>query len=252
MKQLPNISTLANLFCGCMALVFILQAPDFTAIYGGQTYLVTAPEPLVWGSVLIALAAVFDFMDGLAARILHVKSPLGKDLDSLSDVVSFGVAPGMILFQLLKFSWLSQPGAINTSIIWLLPALLVPCFCALRLARFNQQPPSDYFTGVPAPAAGLLVASLPLILWKDSLHLTALLTNTWVLYGIIALDCYLMVSRLRMLSLKFKSASLTGNLPRYLLIAATLAGIFCIGYATAPAVFILYIILSLAFKPLAT
>ncbi|HUX84786.1 MAG TPA: CDP-alcohol phosphatidyltransferase family protein [Chitinophagaceae bacterium] len=251
MKQLPNLLTLGNLCCGCIALVCILQAPDFTTLYNGQSYIVTAPEPLAWGGFWIAMAAVFDFLDGLAARVLGAHSPLGKDLDSLSDLVSFGVAPGMILYQLLKISFISHSGAINTSVAGLLPALLVPSFCAVRLARFNQAGSGkDYFSGIPAPAAGLLVASFPLILLRDDLHLSPALGNFWILYAIIAVDCYFMVCRLPMISLKFRDLKWSGNQPRYFLIAGAIAGILLLGFAAVPAVYIFYIILSLIFKPL--
>ncbi len=251
MKQLPNLLTLGNLCCGCIALVCILQAPDFTTLYNGQNYIVTAPEPLAWGGFWILVAAVFDFLDGLAARFLKAHSPMGRDLDSLADLVSFGVAPGMILYQMLKISLISQSGAINSSVAGLFPALLVPCCCAFRLARFNQGGAGkDYFSGIPAPAAGLLIASLPFILLRDNFHLSQVLGNCWILYAIIAVDCFFMVSRLPLLSLKFTSFSWSPNRGRYLLVCGTIAAILALGFVAAPAVYIFYIILSLIFKPL--
>ncbi|HVB02998.1 MAG TPA: CDP-alcohol phosphatidyltransferase family protein [Chitinophagaceae bacterium] len=249
MKHTANILTLGNLFCGVLAIIFILQTPDYLTAYNGQDYIVTAPEPIGWASVLIGLAALLDFLDGLAARILKLHSPLGKQLDSLADIVSFGVAPGLILYHLLRSAWMQYPGALDVSMIWLLPALLLPCFAALRLARFNIDPEQQqHFIGVPTPAVGLLIASFPLILLKDRFHLESWFGNPWFLYVIIFLLCYLMVSPLRMLSLKFSGFGLTRNLPRYLLILSVILGIPWLGYGVVPAVFILYIILSLAFK----
>lgn len=249
MKRIPDILTLGNLFCGALAIICVLQSPQYMAVFNGQDYIVTNPEPIAWASVLIGMAAVFDFLDGLAARALKAQSPLGLQLDSLADVVSFGVAPGMIVYQLLRSAYLQQPGAMEVSLVWLSPALLIPCFAAYRLAKFNTDlTQQQSFLGVPTPAVGLVVASFPLILLKDQFHLSAWFANTWVIYGIILILCYLMVAHFRMLNLKFKGFGIKNNLPRYLLIGATLIGIPLLGYTVVPVVFVLYIILSLAFK----
>src|SRR5690606_20433499 len=143
---------------------------------------------------------------------------MGKQLDSLADVVSFGVAPGMIMYQMLRMSFLREEGGIDTSMVFLLPALLLPCAAAYRLARFNIDPTqSDDFKGVPAPAAGLVVASFPLILFYDYFEINSLLLNKWVIYVLILLISWLMVSSLRMMGLKFRNPGLRNNLPQVLL-----------------------------------
>jgi CDP-diacylglycerol--serine O-phosphatidyltransferase len=249
MKQIPNIFTLANLFCGALAIIFTLQSPGYIAVYNGQDYMITAPEPLYWSSLLIAIAAVIDFLDGFVARLMKAESPIGRELDSLADVVTFGVAPGMIMYQLLRAAYMQLPDAIDVSMINLSVALLIPCFGAYRLARFNiDTTPRETFTGLPIPAAGLLVASFPMILLYDPFHLTPYLQNIWILYFIILLLCYLMVSRLPMLNLKFKNLRWKENRERFLLVILVIAAIPLLRYAAVPFAFVVYILLSLLTK----
>src|SRR3712207_2952421 len=114
------------------------------------------PEKIYWASVFIGIAAAIDFLDGLVARILHVSSDMGKQLDSLADLVSFGVAPGMIVYQFLRLSYAQQENGLDVSALWLLPAFIIPCAGAYRLGRFNLDTEQSYgFKGVPIPAAGL-------------------------------------------------------------------------------------------------
>jgi CDP-diacylglycerol---serine O-phosphatidyltransferase len=186
----------------------------------------------------------------LVARLFKATSPLGKELDSLADVVSFGVAPGMILYQLLRLSWAAQANGLDVSVGWLLPALLIPCAAAYRLARFNIDDTQQYgFKGVPTPAAGLLIASLPLISWYTNSRLVeAALLNKWVLYGLILVVGYLMISNLPLMALKFNNSSMRSNMPALiLLVLAIIAAIF-LHWLAVPVVFVFYIIVSLAFK----
>lgn len=253
MKQIPNILTLSNLFCGALAIVFILHAPEYIAEFNGVEYTVTNPEPVYWASALVVIAAVIDFFDGFVARLLKVASPLGKELDSLADVVSFGVVPGMILFRLLRSAYLQMPDVFDVSYINLAPALLVPCFAAYRLAVFNLDTrQSEHFIGVPTPAVGFLVASFPLIMLYNPFGLAHWLENVWVLYAIIFLLCYLMVSSIPMISLKLKNFSVKDNWTRFLLVALALGSIPVLGYAAVPFVFICYVLLSLAVPPKST
>ena len=166
MKHIPNLFTLLNLFFGCIAVIFTLQN-GITIMYNadGAQY-VGIPEKMGIAALFIGLAGLIDFLDGLVARIFKATSPIGKQLDSLADVVSFGVAPGMILYQFLRMSFARQENGLDISPVWFLPALLFPCAAAFRLARFNVDDTQRYgFKGVPVPAAGILVASLPLIYW---------------------------------------------------------------------------------------
>lgn len=246
MKQLPNILSLGNLFCGVLAIIWILQSPNYIAGFNGQDYLVTAPEPIYWSCWLIAVAALIDFLDGFVARWLQAQSSLGRELDSLADVVSFGVAPGMILYQLLRTAYFQDPDAIEISMLKVAPALLVPCFAAYRLAKFNtDERQNENFIGVPTPAIALLVASFPLIVLHDTLHLAYWLQQVWVLYVIIGALCYAMIANLPLLSLKFKNLQFRNNWPRYALILLTALGLPFLKFAVVPFAFILYIVLSL-------
>lgn len=253
MKQVPNILTLANLFCGALAVIFILHAPEYIATFNGADYMVTNPAPVYWASGLVVLAGVFDFFDGMVARLLKVQSPMGKELDSLADVVSFGVVPGMVLFRLLRSAYMQTPDVFDVSYFNLAPALLVPCFAAYRLAKFNLDTrQAEHFIGVPTPAVGLLVASFPLIMLFNPFNLAHYFENVYVLYFIIGLLCYLMVSSIPMISLKFKNFSLKDNWPRFLLIALTIGSIPVLGFAAVPFVFVAYVVLSVVKPPKAT
>src|SRR5580658_6317297 len=206
MKNIPNFFTLLNLVFGCIAVILILQN-GITIMYNadGQQYIGT-PEKVAVASLFIGLAALVDFLDGLVARLFKAVSPMGKQLDSLADVVSFGVAPGMILYQFLRMSFGRQEDGLDVSVGWLLPALFIPCAAAYRLAKFNIDETQAYgFKGVPAPAAGLLIASLPLIAWyTTSPTVAAALQNKWVLYGLILLVAWLMTSKLPLMAMKFQ------------------------------------------------
>ncbi|PSL50164.1 CDP-diacylglycerol--serine O-phosphatidyltransferase [Chitinophaga niastensis] len=250
MRQVPNIITLCNLFCGALAIICILHAPEYHAEFNGTDYTVVSPEPVYWASALVVLAGIFDFFDGLAARLLRVQSPMGKELDSLADMVTFGVVPGMMLYRLLRSAYFQQPDVFDVSIVNLAPALLVPCFAAYRLAKFNLDiRQSENFIGVPTPAVALLVASFPLIVLFNPFNLAHWFQNIWVLYVIIAVLCYLMVAEIPMISLKFKNKSLADNWTRFLLIILTLVGIPLLKFATVPLIFICYVILSIVVPP---
>ena len=252
MKIIPNLFTLLNLFFGCLAVILILQN-GITALDnpdGSGLQFIGMPEKTELASIFIGLAALVDFLDGLVARLFKATSPMGKELDSLADVVSFGVAPGMILYQLLRLSWAAQANGLDVSVGWLLPALLIPCAAAYRLARFNIDDTQQYgFKGVPTPAAGLLIASLPLISWYTNSRLveTALL-NKWVLYGLILVVAYLMISNLPLMAIKFNNSSVAEQYAEdHLVVLAIIAAIF-LRWLAVPVVFVFYIIVSLAFK----
>ncbi len=250
MKQIPNIFTLLNLVFGCIAIIFILQN-GITIQYDGQgAQYIDIPEKIAYASLFIGIAALVDFLDGFVARLFNASSEMGKQLDSLADVVSFGVAPSMILYQFLRMSFASEENGIDVSMLWLWPALLVAAAGAYRLARFNIDNSQQYgFKGVPIPAAGLLIASLPLIYWHSgNAEVISLLTNKWVLYGIIVLVSWLMISKLPLMALKFNDKTLKGNLPKIILLVFSLIAIVLLQWIAVPVIFIGYIILSLIFK----
>ena len=254
MKQIPNIFTLLNLVFGCLAIVMILQTGESILVldnFGNST--VFLPEKLWAGSLFIFAAAVIDFLDGFLARLMKAHSAMGAQLDSLSDVVSFGVAPGMILYQLLRMSYAQDVNGLDVSIIALLPAFVFTVAVAWRLAKFNLiTTPSASFVGVPSPAAGLLIASFPLIIHFSQLSagpllppaIATLFINKWLLYGVILVLSYLMLSRFSFISLKFKSFGFKENAPQYILLLLSLIAIIVLRWAAAPVIFILYLIVS--------
>ena len=189
LAAIPNMFTLLNLFFGCIAIVFALQT-ESVIIYVNDQFesSFNIPEKLTWAAFCIGLAAIIDFLDGFVARALHATSAFGKQLDSLSDIVSFGVAPAAIIYQLLRLSFAREENGLEASILWLLPAFIVSCAAAWRLAKFNLDETESYnFRGVPTPAVGLLIASFPLILHYNAalFDIGNILVNKWVLYGII-------------------------------------------------------------------
>lgn len=254
MKQIPNILTLLNLVFGCLAILSILQPGlTYTTDETGNS-LVILPEQMYWASVFIGCAAVIDFLDGFVARLFKASSSLGAQLDSLSDVVSFGVAPGFIVYMFLRYSFSQMPDGLNINTAWLLPAFLIPCAGAYRLGRFNIDTEQSYgFKGVPIPAAGLLVASFPLIyFYTDNTFISALFLNQWFWYAVIIIVSYLMISTLPMLALKFKNASLQSFLPFIIIAVIAIITAFFAGWLAVPVAFIGYVILSLIFKPSTT
>jgi CDP-diacylglycerol--serine O-phosphatidyltransferase len=250
MKHIPNLFTLLNLVFGCLAIICILQN-GITIQYneqGGQY--IAIPERIWLASLFIAIAAVIDFLDGFVARMFKASSEMGKQLDSLADVVTFGVAPAMIFYQFLRLSFAGQENGIDVSTIWLAPAFIFAAAGAYRLARFNIDTSQQYgFKGVPIPAAGLLVASLPLIYWfSGSDTVISLLLNKWFLYALILVLSWLMVSKLPLMALKFKDFTLKNNLPKIILLAIAVVSAVLFQWLAVPVVFIAYIILSLLYK----
>ena len=250
MKHIPNLFTLLNLFFGCIAIICILQN-GITIMYGDDgAQFIGIPERIWLAPLFIFLSAVADFFDGFLARLLKQNSPLGAQLDSLADVVSFGVAPGMIIYQLLRMSFMRQQDGTDISMIWLLPALILPCAAAYRLAVFNLDSSQSHgFKGTPVPAVGLTVASFPLIYWtKNSDWILDILLNKWVLYAVIILLSYGMISRAPMLSMKFSGKQDPQWLPRIILIILTAMAAIFLHWLAVPVAFLFYIIVSLAFK----
>ena len=256
MKNIPNFFTLLNLIFGCIAIVYILQVGQSIVILNDQTgaYDPYFPEKMAWGSFFIFLAAIVDFLDGFVARVFKASSKMGEQLDSLSDLVSFGVAPGMILYQLLRLSFAREENGLNVGFMALLPAFIFTAAAAWRLAKFNiSTVQSNSFKGVPTPAAGLLIASFPLIIWYEYFGMQQLFINKWFLYGVIVIISYLMVSPLRLMALKFTDFSVRNNTGRFALIALSAIVIIVLGlmrtiWLAWPIIFILYIMLSLFYK----
>lgn len=230
-KHLPNFITVLNLLSGCMALLAVFN------------------DNLVQASWWIILAAVFDLFDGLIARLFNTVSDIGKQLDSLADVVSFGVAPGFILFSMINTATaLVSPGYGELNLLSY-AAFLIPVFAAIRLAKFNIDTDQSYnFKGLPTPAVALFILSLPLIMKCDLVvipWLNSMIANPWVLAGLAVVLSALMVSPLPLFSLKFRSIYWKHNRARFILIVFSLILFFSIRFASVPFIILLYIILSL-------
>jgi len=223
-KHLPNAITCANLFSGCIGIVFAFKGELIAASYA------------------IFLSAIFDFFDGLASRVLNSFSGIGKDLDSLADIVSFGVLPAVIMYQLFL-----QAHQINEVSTWLnFIAFLIPVFSALRLAKFNVDTrQAENFIGVPTPANAILIASFPMILQHHNRLYTPYLLNPYVLSCFTIIMCMLLVVELPMMSLKFKNKDLHKNIYRYLLLLFSAILILFFKFAAVPVVILIYIILSI-------
>ena len=220
---MPNAITCANLFSGCVGIVLAFKGE------------------LIGASYAIFLSAIFDFFDGLASRVLQSFSGIGKDLDSLADMVSFGVLPAVIMYQL--FLHAHQIAGVSQ---WLnFVAFLIPVFSALRLAKFNVDTrQSENFIGVPTPANAILIASFPMILNHHNRFYTPYLANPYVLTAFIIVMCTLLVAELPMMSLKFKSKDLHQNIYRYLLLLFSAILILFFKFAAVPMVIFIYVVLS--------
>ncbi len=264
-KKIPNFLTLVNLLLGCMALVFLFydhielrlatsNGMSERAYFDGKVVLSSLYlGKMHMAALLIFFAVLVDFLDGFAARLLNARSEIGKELDSLSDVVSFGVLPGMVLFQLLAVSFFDSPFAFEIGIFAFMPGFLFTLAAAYRLARFNVVHPEAHFSGLPVPAAALAVMSLPLALFFDEMHISRWLFNPWLLYAFTLLLSWLMISRLTLLNLKFVKGS-KDNRPRkiLLLLAALLwlGGFFFLHiiFLSIPVIVLIYILFSLTVK----
>jgi CDP-diacylglycerol--serine O-phosphatidyltransferase len=249
-KHIANIFTLLNLFFGCIAIVLALQT-DNISIYTNDEFLSTfnIPENISLAALFLFMAAVVDFLDGFVARMLKTTSDLGKQLDSLSDVVSFGVAPGAILFQLLRLSYMREENGLDVSFLLLLPAFIFSLAAAFRLAVFNlDASQTKSFKGLPTPAAGLFVASLPLILHNNPVfpEVSNLLINKYFLYSTIIVLSTLMVSRISLMALKFDDYSFNANKWKYILLIVSCILVLFLQWLAVPLILICYIILSLA------
>lgn len=252
---IPNLFTLLNLIFGCIAIILILQTgQSIIALDETGATEVIFPEKIWQGALFIFGAAVIDFLDGFIARLFKSTSKMGEQLDSLSDLVSFGVAPGMILYQLLRMSYAQEENGLEVSMIVLLPAFIFTAAAAWRLAKFNISTEQSYgFKGVPTPAAGLLIASFPLIIWYEYFGIQQLFINKWFLYGVILSMSYLMVSNLPLMGMKFRDFTFRNNKGRFILAGLSLIAVIVVAlmkmmWLAWPVIFVLYIILSLIYK----
>jgi CDP-diacylglycerol--serine O-phosphatidyltransferase len=236
-SHITNLITSLNIVSGVLATIFAIDGH------------------LIWAGVFISAAAIFDFLDGFMARLLNAYSEVGKQMDSLGDVVSFGVAPGAILFTLLEFSLFGENQPIyEIEANWyqwmiLFSAFLVPVFGAIRLARFNANPVDEpFFRGLPIPANGLLWAALGLMLEMPEYHDVLEIiysTKNLVVMGIFMSG--MMVINMPMFTLKPKSLGLGENWYRYLFLAVSLVLLIAFSFYGIALIIFLYILLNVVF-----
>ncbi len=233
-KHIPNALTCANLLCGIFGILYVLKAP-----LDGTQNLVTA-------SYLLLLALVFDWLDGFVARLLHVTSAIGKELDSLADMVTFGVLPAFIMLHLIEQSCLS--GFCTKGIFGFYKpylAFLLAIFSALRLANFNVDTrQSTTFIGVPTPANGMVIASLPLILYYHPQY-SNLILSPMVLYVYTISMSYLLVAEFPLFALKFKEFSWKFNQVKYLFVIVSLLMLIFLKFLAIPLIVFFYIFISM-------
>ncbi|WP_426668182.1 CDP-diacylglycerol--serine O-phosphatidyltransferase [Mucilaginibacter sp. McL0603] len=222
-KHVPNAITCANLFSGCIGIVFAFQ------------------ENLIFAAYALFLAAIFDFFDGFASRVLQSFSGIGKDLDSLADMVSFGVLPAAILYEL----FLQTPQIPHVS-PWLnFIAFLIAVFSMLRLAKFNNDTrQAESFIGLPTPANAILIASFPFIL-EYHYSYSQYILNPYGLAVFVVVMCTLLVAEIPMMSLKFKNSDFNKNIYRYLLLLFSAILILFFKFAAVPVIIVMYITLSI-------
>lgn len=225
-NSIPNTITCLNLLSGAMACIFAFHYNElFGSLQGYQ-----------WAFICIGAAAVFDFCDGASARLLHAYSDLGKELDSLSDLVSFGLAPSLILFNTINLFNTGDPAEISP---WAFIALFIPAMGALRLAKFNiDTRQTNSFIGLPIPACAIFWIGL--VGW---LHRTEAFNN-YVVSIIIVLMALMMVSGVRMFSLKFKNFNIKENFKRYMLLLAAVLFVITDGVSGLAWTIIFYILVS--------
>ena len=241
-RQIPNIVTALNLLSGCVAVLFAVN-----------THYVGA-------ALFVFLGIFFDFFDGLLARKLHVQSALGVQLDSLADVITSGLVPGIVMYGLINEAL--GGGTIFTvqdqwsqSMVWndvnIRPLALLGFFItaasAYRLGKFNlDEEQQSYFKGLPTPANTILILSLPLILeFQYTITVSYLFTNPWFLVGVTFLSCYLLNANIKLFALKFKTWAFGPNMMRYLFLLACIILIVVFKFIAIPIIILLYVLVSL-------
>jgi CDP-diacylglycerol--serine O-phosphatidyltransferase len=236
-KHIPNLITLLNLLSGTIAVMLAVEGN------------------LILAGVFVLIGIFFDFFDGLVARILNVQSELGKQLDSLADMVTSGVVPGIILFQLLKQSsvlW-NEEGIVPTSLftegISYLPllGLVFTLAAAYRLANFNiDERQTTSFIGLPTPAATLFAISLPFIMQYNTCDFAVeLIQNKWFLIAVTLVLSYLMNANIPLFSLKFKDFSFKNNVIKYIFILLSVVLLIWLYFVAIPIIIMLYVLFSI-------
>ena len=234
LKNIPNFITLLNLSMGIIAIYLTLKGDLAQFALAGY---------------FVFLAALFDFFDGFAARMFKAVSPIGLQLDSLADVVSFGVAPGFILYRMIQLSQRNPHDLFDGVNLISLLAILVPWGAALRLAKFNiDETQQEGFKGLPTPANAFLIASLPIIrqqLYDEHGMINIIFTNTYFLIVVAIIGFFLMTSSFPMFGLKFKHFKWHSNEIKYIFAGMSVLLLLLFQIIAVPLIIILYLLVSL-------
>lgn len=232
-RHLPNFLTCCNLVCGTLGIMYILDG------YGwGRDHLLTDIFPGFPPAYFVWLACVFDFLDGFAARALKVSSAIGKELDSLADMVSFGVLPSVFMFKLIQQA--SDGGGDGFQHYLPYAALAIAVFSALRLAIFNlDETQKESFKGLPTPANAIFITALPFLPFA---------MEPWALTLVTIIFSLLMVSKIELFALKFKRYDWASNKLRFTFLFISVLLLIIFQFAAIPFIIILYILLSLGQK----
>lgn len=239
-KQVPNIITLLNLLSGSIAVIFAVQGD------------------LVMAAIFVALGIFFDFFDGLAARMLDVKSELGLQLDSLADMITSGLVPGIVMYQLFLMALpertvpITDWGTEQDLLVWDIPVvaltgLLITMASGYRLAKFNiDDRQTDSFIGLPTPANALLILSLPLILiFQPYPEVVAIILNPWFLGGLTLFSSFMLNAEIPLFALKLNSWSFAENKLRYFFLLYCLALLIWLQFTAIPVIILSYVIVSI-------
>lgn len=227
--HIPNTITCCNLLSGCFSILFSFSGMPVAA------------------AIMLFVAGLFDFFDGFAARLLKAHSPIGGDLDSLSDVVSFGVAPGFIMYRLMLEGMPDPIWPVGQVSLFACFAFLLPVFAAVRLAKFNVDTrQTTSFIGLPTPPMALFMASLPLAFWQLDL-LGQPVLNPYLGLGIVILFSVMMVCNRSFFSFKMKSVSWKGNEVRWIFLIVAVAGFAVFRFVALPFILLLYVLMSVLF-----
>ncbi len=243
-KHIPNAITCCNLLCGCLAIV---------QVFDGK---------LVYAAYFVGMAAIFDFFDGFAARMLRVTSPIGKDLDSLADMVTFGVVPGIMMHKLLALSFFNAVFASKADasvtlrytpellqrqeLISYIPFIII-IFSAIRLAKFNNDTrQTTSFIGLPTPANAILICSFPLILaFGNSPLASDVIENPYFLIIASVVLSMFLIAEIPLFALKFRTFSWVGNRTRYIFLMLCVILLILFRFTGIPLIILLYVLMSI-------
>lgn len=231
----PNLITTLNLVCGVIAIYFAFSGDVRIAFY------------------LLILGGLFDFLDGFAARLLHVSGDLGKQLDSLSDMITFGLLPGIMIFAVQRELILSSVNGFGEFSVlqWicLVSPIIIPVFSALRLAKFNiDTRQTDSFIGLPTPANAFFLASLSLTIIDGNQQLFELLGNPLLVSVIVLAFSILLISEIPLFALKFKTFQWQTNQIRYLFLLLSLIILIIAKTTGIMLIILLYLTISIGSK----